>query len=320
MSKLNVLVLSVGRRVELIQFLRKSLVDRGLSFKLFGADASKLAPALYECDDHVILPKITDGHYLKTLRKTIEYLNIQIIIPTIDTELSVLAQNKDSIEFSSNTKVIVSELKAIEIFQDKLKSATFMEENQILTPKVLDYAQRNRFDYPVFIKPSKGSSSINALKIYSLEELERWFNAIERPIIQSFISGKEYTVDAYIDSHNALISESHRLRIKTRSGEILIGQMVFIDDIRKIILDLLTKIKLIGPITFQFIEENRQYYLIEVNPRLGGGVPMSLRSGIDITGNLIDEYLNQPLIKTSSKGIEKIYSRFDQMIEVKTHD
>lgn len=320
MSDLNVLVLSVGRRVELVQYLKKALARRNLSFRIVGADASHLAPALYECDTQIILPKVSEGHYLEILIETIKSQNINIVIPTIDTELGFLARHKSEIETQTHATVIISKFKTIEIFQDKLKTAQFLEDNQILSPKILDYSNRTQFEYPVFIKPAEGSSSINARMIKNQNELERWVETIEKPIVQSYVRGKEYTVDVYIDRNNKLISESHRFRIKTRSGEILIGQVLFIDQIHEIILELLSKIELFGPITLQFIEENDQFYLIEINPRLGGGVPMSLDSGIDILGNLIDEYSNKTLAKTNSKGLNKIFSRFDQMIEVKKND
>ena len=320
MNDLNVLVLSVGRRVELIQFLKKTLVSRNHSFSIVGADASNLAPALYACDTQIILPKISENHYLEILIETIKSQGINIVIPTIDTELGFLARHKSEIELQTHSKVIISSFKTIEIFQNKFKTAQFLEENKILSPKVLDFSNRTQFQYPVFIKPSEGSSSINARMVHNQNELERWFETIENPIIQSYVSGKEYTVDAYVDRNNKLISESHRFRMKTRSGEILIGQVLFIDQIHEIILDLLSKIELFGPITLQFIEENDQFYLIEINPRLGGGVPMSLDSGIDVLGNLIDEYSNKPLAKTNSRGLNKTFSRFDQMIEVKSYD
>lgn len=320
MIDLNILVLSVGRRVELVHYLKKALVLRNLSFKIVGADASDLAPALYKCDRQIILPKISETHYLEILIETIKSQDINIVIPTIDNELGFLAQHKTEIESQTHSKVIISSFKTVEIFQNKLKTAHFLEDINILSPKVLEYSNRTQFEYPVFIKPSQGSSSINARMIHNQNELELWFETIENPIIQRYVSGKEYTVDAYIDRNNKLISESHRFRIKTRSGEILIGQVLFIDHIHEIILEFLSKIKLFGPITLQFIEEYDQFYLIEINPRLGGGVPMSLDSGIDILGNLIDEYFNNPLTETNSRGLNKTFSRFDQMIEVKSHD
>lgn len=320
MTDINVLVLSVGRRVELIRFLKKSLVDRKLSFMILGADASPLAPALYECDKKIILPKIAESQYLEVLKEKIIQFNIQLVIPTIDTELLILAKNKAFLEEHSDTKILVSSPMAVIIFQDKLKTHEFLKQNQILTPKLLDATQSDYFEFPIFIKPSKGSSSINALKVNDKTALEYWVKTINEPVIQNYINGKEYTVDTYISRENKIISESHRHRIKTRSGEILIGRVLFIEKIHEILIRVLSKVKLFGPITFQFIEEKDNYYLIEVNPRLGGGVPMSLNSGVDIIGNILDEHLKRPLKKMSSRDINRIYSRFDQMIEVKSHD
>ena len=321
MKPINILVLSVGRRVELIQAIKRNLRENKSPGKIIGADISVFAPALYECDLTVSLPSIGDEMYLAELEKIIKEYSINAIIPTIDTELSVLAENKDKLESKYNVMVFISNQSTIRIFQDKKKMYEYLLKYDIKTPKVfMDPIDFQSLRFPVFLKPSNGSSSVNASIIESHDDLVRRIKAIKKPIIQEFISGNEYTVDLYIDKSKRIISESHRQRLKTRSGEILIGRVTFVDKIHEMVVDIVKHFIFFGPVTLQFMENSNNFYLIEINPRLGGGVPMSIEAGIDISNNIIDEINKTRMSVKSSRGIEKVYSRFDQMIEVKNHD
>ena len=76
----------------------------------------------------------------------------------------------------------------------------------------------------------------------------------------------------------------------------------------KIIID---KLQLIGPVTIQFIENNfnKEIYLMEVNPRLGGGVLASIKAGYNIPKIMLQDATNQKTDKIS-KGKEVLMKRY----------
>ena len=320
MNNTNILILSVGRRVELIRALRKTLQHGNVSGTIIGSDISDLAPALYDCDVKLKLPAVGDKKYLKELEKVIDEYSIRAIIPTIDTELSLLAENKKRLEKNHDLTVFISNPKTVEIFQDKKTMFGHLSNHQILTPEVLNINDRDSLKYPVFIKPSRGSSSIHAYQVHSPDELMNLFDLIKEPIIQEYLSGNEYSVDLYVGNDHRIISESHRLRIKTRAGEISIGQVTFVEAIHEAVKRIVKVFDFFGPLTMQFIEYNQKFYLIEINPRLGGGVPMSIAAGIDITKDIIHETTSTDHTIKTSRGMTKKYARFDQMVEVIGND
>ena len=86
------------------------------------------------------------------------------------------------------------------------------------------------------------------------------------------------------------------------------------------ILMLIKDFKPCGQITVQLIrdEDTGEDYYIEINPRFGGGAPLSMKAGADSAGAVIKmltggrtEYVE----KAARDG--EIYSRFDQSICVK---
>ncbi|HFU6105052.1 TPA: carboxylate--amine ligase, partial [Enterococcus faecium] len=95
---MNILILSCGRRCELVNAFKTALNNNEMEGKIIGADCSELAPALYMCDEKIVLPKVSESNYIEELIKVIKFFEIKLIVPTIDTELSTLSRNKKYIE------------------------------------------------------------------------------------------------------------------------------------------------------------------------------------------------------------------------------
>ena len=64
MSNYNILILSVGRRVELVECFQNAAKRLKIQSIIVGADCSDSAPAMFYTDKQVILPKITDENYI----------------------------------------------------------------------------------------------------------------------------------------------------------------------------------------------------------------------------------------------------------------
>lgn len=59
--------------------------------------------------------------------------------------------------------------------------------------------------FPAFIKPKDGSSSINAYRVDNLDDLKLYAEKIKDYIIQTFVSGREYTIDIFCDYNENLV-------------------------------------------------------------------------------------------------------------------
>ena len=77
--------------------------------------------------------------------------------------------------------------------------------------------------------------------------------------------------------------------------------------------------KPIGPITVQLIrEENTGIdYYIEINPRFGGGAPLSIKAGADSAEALLRLLRNEKMAYIAYAAEDgAVYSRFDQSIRI----
>ena len=95
MSEIHILFTGVGRRIELMQAFRNAALVLGKSIKLYGADMTGSAPALAYCDYSRHVPSMRDSRYIDTLLTMCREDHIDLIIPTIDTDLLALAETRE---------------------------------------------------------------------------------------------------------------------------------------------------------------------------------------------------------------------------------
>ncbi len=315
MNNINILILSAGRRVELVNEFKKAAKKLGIESKIIAADISNTAPATYFADKTYIIPRIGAEGYIESIIDICNQEDVRLVVPTIDTELLSMAQNRKQIEARTKAKVLVSDLSAIEICRDKIRTQDFFDNNGFGAPKRIDVeTDVEELKFPMFIKPLDGSSSQNTFKVNNYEELKFFKNYIKKPILQEFISGEEYTIDCFLDFNGNVITVVPRIRLATRNGEVLKGKIVkdreIIEDVKR----LLKKLKPIGQITVQCMKTAHGIRYIEINPRFGGGAPMSIKAGANSCENLYKLLLGETLEYNENYKENLTFLRFDDSI------
>lgn len=313
MQELRVLFTGVGRRIELIQAFREAALYLGISLKIYGADMAGTAPALAYCDYTRKVSGMKDAQYIPELVEICRRDKIDVLIPTIDTDLLVLSQNASKF---GNTKVLISKPDKISICRDKNRTADFFESCGCSAPKTVDNWKMYTGKYPCFIKPKDGSSSINAFKVETSEELEVYAQQIQEHIVQPFIDGTEYTVDIFCDFEGKPVYITPRIRLQVRAGEVLKTQIAMDEKIIEECKRIVENFRPVGPITVQLIRQNvsGDDYYIEINPRFGGGVPLSMKAGARSAEAILKLLMNQKIDGESAICNGAIYSRFDQSV------
>ena len=316
MTEYNILILSAGRRVELVQSFQKAAKRLNLKSNVVAGDCSETAPAIYFADRKAILPRINEDNYIDEIINVCKREDIRIVIPTIDTDLLILSEERERIESESGAVVLISSNEVVTICRDKINTQKFLEENGFKIPKMYSEEELDsgELEFPLFIKPKSGSSSINTFKVNNIEELATYKSLIKEPIVQDFMEGKEFTVDVFLDFDGNLITVVPRLRIATRSGEISKGKIIkdreIIEDIKRLV----EVLKPIGHITVQLMKTNKGIEYIEINPRFGGGAPMSIQSGADSCENLYRLLMGENLEYNENYRDNIMFFRFDNSI------
>ena len=316
MKELHILFTGVGRRIELIQAFRQAALVLDCNLKIYGADMAGTAPALAYCDFTRKICGMKDPDYIDELINICRKDKIDLLIPTIDTDLLVLSQNREKIG-AVGTKVMISAPDKILICRDKNNTSQFFAECGLKAPMPVNDYKKYIGGFPAFIKPKDGSSSINAFKVENPDELPVYAEQIDDYIVQPFIDGTEYTIDIFCDFDGDPIYIVPRERMQVRAGEVLKTRICLDERMIEESKALIKAFKPCGPMTVQLIRDKvtGEDYYIEINPRYGGGAPLSMKAGARSAESVLKLLVGEKVGYTD-KGLADgaIYSRFDQSV------
>ena len=297
--KNNILITSAGRRVSLVREFQKELKSFFPNDKVFTADANpNFSSACQISDKYFKVPMISDNNYINELLNICKRNDIGLIIPTIDTELLILAKNKKNFE-KFGIKIIVSDKEFINKCRDKRKIHIFFEEHNIPCAKEIS---KENLEFPVFIKPFNGSCSKGIQMVKNKEEFNYDLLDNTELMFLEYLNPKnydEFTLDLYYDKKSILKCVVPRLRLEVRDGEVSKGKTIK-NFLLKYVYERLNNIKgLFGCITLQvFVSKTLKKVIgIEINPRFGGGYPLSYNAGANFPKMLIEEYLLEESIE-----------------------
>lgn len=289
----NILITSAGRRVSLVKEFQLAATEIDAGIKVFTTDmAPSLAPACYVSDGCFKVGNATAEGYIDELFEICKANDIGVIIPTIDTCLPILSSNKHRFE-EYGIHVIVSYLDFVTICSDKRKTSKFFLEHGIRFPKSVDIKNPT---YPMFAKPINGSSSKGIHTILSESDLSESIKNDPNLMFMEYIDKidyKEFTVDVYYGRDNHVKCIVPRERIEVREGEVSKGitRKNYLVDYIKERFEIFPGV--VGCICFQLFyrELDNDVVGIEMNPRFGGGYPLSYHAGANFPLMLMREYL-----------------------------
>ncbi len=316
---MNLLITSAGRRVSLVRFAQKTLKHFDPSSCIHAIDMlPELSAACHIADYSAKAPRVTDNGYERFLLEYCQKYNITLILPTIDTELSILAGLKESFALKGII-IILSDQFLCETFYLKSSTFNFFQSNGFKTPQIMNDLINSQ--YPLFAKLDNSSCSIGATKVESVSEAQSLQKSNEHYIFQELIIGVEYTVDFYLSRDNIPVMIVPRKRLEVRAGEVSKSVTCKDDAIIDTVKQLSNSLQGgWGPMTLQlFKTQNGELFLIEINPRIGGGYPLSFHAGMDIFHLILLEALGEKLDYNDSWENDLMMLRYDDEVLVHGH-
>ncbi|MDX6286392.1 MAG: carbamoyl-phosphate synthase large subunit [Frankiales bacterium] len=279
-----VLLSSAGRRVALMRCFRSAAADIGIDARILACDVTRLAPAMHTADDTFVVPRADDPAFIDAVLQECVSRDVRLVIPTIDPELPIYAAHADRFR-EAGTTIAVSSPETVAIGADKRKTHTFLTAHDIPTVRQADASAvldaPGDWTFPVMVKPALGSAGIGVQSVASAEEL-----AIIKPdkdlLVQERASGFEVTVDVFVDPAGIPRCAVPRQRLEVRAGEVSKAITVRRVDV----VDLVTRLCTLLPGAFGalnvqvFVDDDEgQLRVIEINPRFGGGYPLTDAAG-----------------------------------------
>jgi carbamoyl-phosphate synthase large subunit len=319
----NVLFTCIGRRVGLLNNFRKAGVELGLKCKFFGTEKTELSSALQVCDKKFIVNSVGHNKYIKQLLDIVKENNVKLIVPTVDLDLKTLADNKGKLSAAGGV-VLVSDSDVVDICQDKRKTFKFLAKNGFDTPKTFTPKQAlsKKVQYPCFLKPWDGYASRGTATAKNRSELLFYSKHVPNCIVQEFIKGQEFTCDVFVGFDGEVKCVVPRKRIETRAGEVSKSETSKNLMIMRQTAELIKKLGA-GPgvITVQMIlTKDKKLKFIEINPRFGGGAPLSIKAGADFPKWILGQMAGKrPMIKFDGFEDKLRMLRYDSEVWIKNH-
>lgn len=325
---MNYLMLSVGRRGELMKDFRSSM-EAGS--RIIATDNSPYAPALYFADKQYIVPKIDDPNYIDTILNICRLEKINVITTFIDPEILLLAENRGRFA-ELGVEVLAPFSETAKLCFDKYEMFKYLKEQGIRTAmtwgtfeEVKAALDAGEVAFPIFVKPRTGSGSVGARKVLDIETLHAAFEQDPGLIAQELMTGEgcfDLDADVYIDtiSHKPAAIFLKR-KISTTIGgankTISFKDQLLFDFVQ----EALSKFKFNGPIDADFFYKNGEYYLSEVNPRFGGAYLHAYGAGVDFI-KLIERNLrgleNEAQIGNYEEGV--VMMMYDSVVIKKNRE
>ena len=303
---MNLLFTCAGRRNYLIEFFK---TIKGL--RTTACDASYFAPALYAADEFFIVPEVYDVGYIPYLLRESKARDIDAIISLNDLELPVLASSKHKFE-TEGIKVIVSDNSVIDTCFDKYRTVSFCENLPVskvptfLKPEdALEYLKSNS-SCKFIIKPRWGSASIGIEYPQNETELVQQYSICKKKLMNSVLNkisstdydmcillqkkltGQEYGMDVINNLDAKFEAVLIRKKIAMRSGETDKAETIHDKRLSQIGMEIGQKLKHIGILDCDLFIENNCIYLLEMNPRFGGGYPFMHFAGANYPLALVE--------------------------------
>jgi carbamoyl-phosphate synthase large subunit len=316
---MNTIITSAGRRVSLVKAFQNEARLISGSAKVFTIDMNPNYSAACQISDAAFKVKaLNDPKYIEDLLKIAIENEVKIIVPTLDTELVLLANHKKMFA-DHGISVIVSESDFIFKCRDKRLTNQFFVERGIGIPKEIDKLNPS---FPLFIKPFDGSLSADIFLIKNRDELLPSHLDNPRFMFMEYIdklTHEEFTVDMYYGKDNLLKCVVPRKRIEVRGGEISKGITVKNNLMKEILLKLNHIDGAVGCLTAQFFRniETGKIYGIEINPRFGGGYPLSYHANANYPKFIYSEYVQQQSVSYHDAWEEGLLMlRYDEEVLV----
>lgn len=276
---MNLLVPSIGNKIYLARRLRQALSAGGGT--LLASDRVADAPALDMADRRISLPRFGSKNFWQAVDRVVVEHRIDAILPARDVELAGWAGRAEAgllhaRTLLSSASTLRACLNKAVLYDAAAKAGVYCPAWQEISTEEM----AGDLGFPVIVKPVQGSGTRGVLEIATREELALWRADIDVPYLtQTRKLGTEYSVDCFADPGGELIACCVRERVLVRNGQSVVGRVVEDRHLVEQCHKLASVFAFRGVVNFQFIRDRSASWLIDVNPRIPGGIEITESAG-----------------------------------------
>jgi carbamoyl-phosphate synthase large subunit len=270
---------------------------RGEALEFFSADIDPHAPGLYLVDSahRLLLPRGDDPDFVEAMLEICGEHDIDVLVPTVDSELVPLADARDELE-AAGTSVLVAPTRALRLCLDKW-ALMQVADGSVPIPRSApldDDFDPGDFELPVLVKPRVGSGSRGVRRVDSWDAL----GAVRDRslLVQAHLPGPEYSLDVLARADGEVRAVVPRERLRIDSGIAITSRTVHDEELEAIGARAVETVGITGVANVQVMRDAAGApRLIEINPRFPGTMPLTVASGVNMPRLALGELLGDPI-------------------------
>jgi len=314
---MNILLTCVGRRNYLVDFFKEALHPLGGKVHAFNSDSA--SAALWQADVPVVSPFAHDPLYPEFLENYCTRHDIRAVISFMDVDLCILSGLKEKFSQLGIT-IIVADPWVTEMAEDKFLTHQFLVKHQfpvvphfINLDVAMEAIHKGEASFPFYVKPRWGMGSIAVFKAENERDLSFYFYKTQQMIsgtftryemakeeygsvfIQGLCPGKEYGLDIINDLDGQHMVTVVKQKLAMRSGETDKAIIVKHESLEKLGAEIAALTRHPANMDVDVFWDGEKAYILEFNPRFGGGYPFSHAAGVNLPKAIIAWLQNEPV-------------------------
>jgi len=259
----------------------------------YAADTDPVASGLYlvPAERRVLLPRGDAPEFVATVVEVCRRLVIDVLVPTVDTELLPLAAVRGALA-EAGTILLAAPEPTLVACLDKAELARVCAAG-CEVPQTTVLTDSTPVPLPSIVKPRAGSGSRGVRLVADPQDLV----GVPRDgsyLVQEYLPGEELSVDVFVRADGVVVSAVPRTRDKVDSGVAVAGRTVADAECVEVATTVARAVGLrgIGNVQLRRRADGRPA-LLEVNPRLPGSLVLTAAAGANLAALALAEALGE---------------------------
>jgi carbamoyl-phosphate synthase large subunit len=260
-----ILLTAAGKRYDIVSCFARLT-------KTIVAEASPLAPAQYAAHVREAVPRMDDPGYVPALEALCERHGVGAVLPLTDLDIEILARAREA----GTLPALVPSAEVAAATYDKYETHRLLGALGLPSPPtVLPDDDLGSIDYPVMVKPRRGSGARSIHRARDEREARFFVGYIEEPVmVQRAMAGPEISIDCLGDGEGRCLNAIPRTMLESRGGESIKGAVIHDEEMIALGRLVVEALGIRGPATIQvFRDPDIGLGITDVNTRFGGAFP-----------------------------------------------
>jgi carbamoyl-phosphate synthase large subunit len=236
------------------------------------ADPAPLAPAQYAAHVRAAVPLISSPDYIPALERLCAEHGVGVVLPLTDLDLDVLALAREQ----GRLPTLGPSSQIARATFDKYETHLLLGRLGLPSPPtVLPDADLDALEYPVMVKPRRGSGARSIHLAHDPAQARFFIDYVDEPtMVQRAMDGPEISIDCLGDRQGRCLNAIPRTMLESRGGESIKGEVIHDREMIELGRSVMEALQVAGPATIQaFRDPHIGLGITDVNTRFGGAFP-----------------------------------------------